>query len=306
MSVQRILVIKLSALGDFVLATTAMQAVRAAYPAAHITLLTTKPYVALGQATGLFDQIEIDPRPKFWQLGKIRALRKILNDNYDLVIDLQTNDRTGFYGRVLSDGRAKWSSNFESAAYPHTSPSQSQLHALERHREQLGLAGIAPHAHDTMAWATADLSTFSLPEAYALLVPGGSAHRPEKRWPIEHYAALAAKIMAAGITPIVLGHGAEEEGLAAAIQKHAPGALSLVGQTDFLQIIALARGARFAVGNDTGPMHLAAPTGCPSLVLFSAASDPAKCRPRGENVQVFQRDDLSALPPEEVFAALPQ
>ncbi len=56
-----------------------------------------------------------------------------------------------------------------------------------------------------------------------------------------------------------------EKALAAAI----PSAIDLTGQTNFGDLADLARMARFAVGNDTGPMHLIATAGCPSITLFS-------------------------------------
>ncbi|MBN8903381.1 MAG: hypothetical protein J0H57_20345, partial [Rhodospirillales bacterium] len=67
----------------------------------------------------------------------------------------------------------------------------------------------------------------------------------------------------------------------------------------------LARAARVAVGNDTGPMHLIGTAGCPSLVLFSDESDPALCAPRGPSVAVLRRPDLAGLEVETVLAALP-
>ncbi|MGH6618562.1 MAG: glycosyltransferase family 9 protein, partial [Alphaproteobacteria bacterium] len=58
------------------------------------------------------------------------------------------------------------------------------------------------------------------------------------------------------------------------------------------------------VGNDTGPMHIAAAVGCPSLVLFSAESDPALCGQRGPAVAYLRRPVLADLAVAEVEAAL--
>jgi ADP-heptose:LPS heptosyltransferase len=60
------------------------------------------------------------------------------------------------------------------------------------------------------------------------------------------------------------------------------------------------------VGNDTGPMHLIATVGCPSVVLFSNESDPALCAPRGRSVTILRRPNLSSLPVADVAAALPR
>ena len=66
----------------------------------------------------------------------------------------------------------------------------------------------------------------------------------------------------------------------------------------------MARRAALAVGNDTGPTHLAAAAGCPTLALFGPESDPALCAPRGPSVAVLRRDSLARLEVAEVRAAL--
>ena len=83
----------------------------------------------------------------------------------------------------------------------------------------------------------------------------------------------------------------------------APGGRDLAGRTSLAEIAVLARGAAAAVGNDTGPMHLIAAAGCPTLVLFSDASDPALCAPRGLEAQILHRPDLRDLAVEEVESA---
>ena len=68
----------------------------------------------------------------------------------------------------------------------------------------------------------------------------------------------------------------------------------LTGRTDFARIAILGAKAALVVGNDTGPLHLAAATGAPTIVLFSSASDPALSAPRG-HVAVLQASNLADL-----------
>ncbi len=145
-----------------------------------------------------------------------------------------------------------------------------------------------------LRWCTGDIARFGLPDRIALLVPGSSAHRPAKRWPAARYGALAGALAGAGIAPVVLGTAAEAP-LAAEIALAAPAAINLIGRTGFGDLASLARVAHVAVGNDTGPMHLIAAAGCPSVVLFSADSDPALCAPRGPHVIVLRRPSLDTL-----------
>ena len=85
----------------------------------------------------------------------------------------------------------------------------------------------------------------------------------------------------------------------------AAAAIDLTGQTSPGDLCDLARAARFAIGNDTGPIHLTATVGCPTIVLFSHDSDPALCAPRGAAVTVLRRPSLTDLTLAEVLAALP-
>ena len=176
-----------------------------------------------------------------------------------------------------------------------------------RVNDEPGLSLSGEHVGDIppadLSWCRADLSRFALPPRIALLVPGSSPHRPQKRWPVERFRALAQSLAQRGVTPVVLGSGAEHS-LAAAICADST-ARDLTGQTGFAELTELARTAELAVGNDTGPMHLLATAGCPSLVLFSRDSDPELCAPRGPCVSVLRQPDLAGLPLEAVLAALP-
>ena len=296
-----ILVIKLSALGDFVQATGPFAAIRAHHPGARIVLLTTASLAAFARASPWFDEVWVDTRPRLWQLGEWLALRQRLRGgHFAMVYDLQTSDRSGWYFRLM--GRPDWSGIAPGCSHPDNNPEREHIHTIERQAMQLKLAGIPATPPPDLSWAKADLARFALPARYALLVPGGAAHRPAKRWPVEHYVALARALAAKGIAPVLIGTR-DDAGPIAAIDGAVIEAKSLLGQTSLAEIAVLARGAAGAVGNDSGPMHLIAAAGCPSVVLFSADSDPALCAPRGR-VAILRRDDLTTLPLAPVLAAL--
>lgn len=304
---ERILVIKLGALGDIVQAMGPAQAIRGHHPMAKITLLTTAPYAALGRAAPYFDAVWTDERPSLLRqpLALWRFRARLRAARFDRVYDLQTSDRSSFYHLLFWPGPIpEWSGIARGASHPHADPRRDFIHTLERQRDQLKVAGIADVPAPDLSWLDADLSALPLdPAGFVLLVPGGAAHRPDKRWPADCYAALAALIAARGLQPVVLGTAIERD-LAATITTAVPAALDLTGRTDFAMIAALARCARHAIGNDTGPMHLIAAAGCPATVLFSAASDPEITRPRGSDVTVLRRERLADLSPAEVAASL--
>lgn len=297
----RILVIKLSALGDFVQAMGPFAAIRAHHPAARITLLTTRPYAEFARASPWFDEIWIDERPRIWQIGGWLALRRRLRGGrFEMVYDLQTSDRSGWYFRLM--GRPRWSGIAPGCSHHHANPNREHMHTIERQADQLAMAGIPSVPPPDLSWIAADAGRFDLPARYALLVPGGAPHRLAKRWPVEHYVGVARALAARGVAPVLIGTK-EDAGPIAAIDGACLEARSLLGRTGLADIVAIARGAAGAIGNDSGPMHLIAAAQCPAIVLFSADSDPALCAPRG-HVTVLRRDDLATLPLSAVTAAL--
>ena len=304
---RRILVIKLGALGDFIQALTASTFIRRHHRSDEIVLLTTAPFADLARGSRLFNDVALDARPKAYQVFRWLALRRFLREGrFTRVYDLQTSDRSSSYYRLFWPGPyPEWSGIAPGCSHPHANPRRDFMHTLDRQAEQLRLAGIAAaeaRAPD-VSFLVADIARFGLASPYALLIPGGAAHRPQKRWPLERFAAIATELGGHGIAPVVLGVAAEIP-LAERLRALCPAAINLAGRTGHADLAELARKAACALGNDTGPMHLIAAAGCPSVVLFSADSDPALCAPRGPLVTVLRREPLAALAVEEVMAVI--
>ncbi len=322
--------VKLGALGDFVLAFGPFAAIRAAHRGAEVTLLTTAPFAELARASPWFDRVVVDARPSVWNLPGLLRLRRALR-GFDMVFDLQTSSRSGWYFRLA--GRPQWSGIARGCAFPHANPGRDAMHTLERQREQLAMAGIPGVPQPDLGWlrskkpspacgrglgegaSRTDAFTGAklprpdpLPQAgegagKVLLVPGAAPHRPRKRWPAERFAALAALLAARGLTPVIVGAAADAS-YAAIIRAACPAAIDLTGRTTLLQLAQTLAGAALAIGNDTGPTHLAAALGIPTIALFSADSDPALTAPRG-TVTVLSAPDLADLPLQRVADALP-
>jgi ADP-heptose:LPS heptosyltransferase len=318
---KRVLVIKLSALGDFVLALGAMRAIRGHHPKAILTLLTTPPYEELARATGFFQHIETDGRPKGVKATR-ELLKRLKSAKYDIVYDLQTSGRTGNYFKALNlpfSSPPLWSGNVEGAAFYHNTPHRGDLHSIDRLGEQLEIAGLGESDTKDTWPPMPDMSFvrrsqgnkpsltpqyFGISGPFALLIPGASAHRSAKRWPVENYGGLARHIADAGVTPVIIGGKSESE-LAVEINRIEPRCRNIVTRTNLFQIVALAENAQFAVGNDTGPMHMAALSGCPGVALFATSeSDPAKASPRGSQIIICEADTLDQLSVRDVWQAV--
>jgi len=303
----RILVIKLGALGDFLLALGPMAAVRAHHPDAHRVLLTTRLYAPLIEGSGLFHEVWLDSRPKWWQpAGLWKLRRRLRHGDFSRVYDFQNSDRTALYFRLLGPGRRPdWSGKVAGCSHRFVVDRAEIVHASDWQRHQLIQTGLGPPPAPDLSWmGRGDApDRFALPRPYVLLVPGCSAHRPEKRWPAPAYAELARRLAARGLTPVLTG-SAPEAALTATIAAACPQAIDLAGRTSLPDLADLARAAAGAVGNDTGPIHLIALTVCPTVAVFSAASDPVRNRPLGDHVKVLYSADLAELTVDRVEAAL--
>ena len=300
---RNILVIKLSALGDFMTALGPMRAIRKQHAEDRLTLLTTKPFADIARASGYFDEILIDKKPRWINPSGWMNLRRNLNGGkFSRVYDLQNSDRTAFYLRLFSP-RPEWVGAAPGASHRNDNPERTKGHAFLGHKQTLALAGITDIEVDTLEWMRADLTKFALAKNYVLLVPGCSPLHPEKRWSPDSYRIVAASLLERNIQPVVLGTAAE-----AGINRDISaltGALDLTGQTSLFEIAALARGAAGAVGNDTGPSHIIALTGCPLVMLFSTkASTILKHGPLGSQAHPLEADDLGSITPDQVLAVL--
>jgi ADP-heptose:LPS heptosyltransferase len=309
MAHRRILVIRLGALGNIVQSLGPFAAIRAHHPDAEITLLTLKPYAAWMRSAPWFDRVWIDEHPAWWDLPGLWRLRKrLIEGQFDRVYDLQTSGRSNRYFKLFPrNNRPEWSGIAPGCSHPDADPDRNRLHDLVRQPNQLRQAGIAHTPPADLSWCTGDIARFDLPGFnhhghIVLLVPGCSPRRPGKRWPVEHYAALAAEFVRRGVTPVVIGTESERD-LGRAIHDTVPETIDLTGRTSLGDVADLGRAAIGAVGNDTGPMHLIAATGCRCVAIFSRDSDPALCAPGGADVRVLRREHLATLTPAEVLAA---
>ncbi len=115
-----------------------------------------------------------------------------------------------------------------------------------------------------------------------------SARYEFKAWPPERFAQLSDRLVTQGVRTVLIG-AAREEARARAVQRQARHPIvSLVGRTKLLDLAALMQRCAVFVGNDAGPMHLAAAVGCPVVGLFGP-TDPAVWGPRGKSTAVVYK-----------------
>lgn len=308
----RVLVVKLGALGDFVQAFAGFAQIRSAHPDAEMTLLTTPPFGDFALASGLFDRVEVDGRPRTWR-DQWRLFRRLRAARYGRVYDLQTSSRSKKYFYAFLPSPPEWSGISPGCSHRQTRQDRDALHNLDRIADQLHVAGIGPAMEPGRApapdlrWAAQTpgyeplhiASRLGLRSPYALLVPGASPAKPGKLWPVQSYAFLAARLYEAGFDVGVVG-GVSEGGLYKQIAEVLPQTVDLTGRTSLLELASLGAAAALSVGNDSGPTHLLAYAGAPGLMLMSRHSDPNHCGPRGK-MTCIKINDLADLDPQIAF-----
>ncbi len=300
---RRILVIRLSALGDFVQALGPAAAIRRHHDGDQITLLTTSALAGFAARVSFFDEVMIDRRPgPFDIMGWLGLRRRLRQGGFDRVYDLQTSERTAAYMPLFRPGpMPEWSGAAGGCSHPHANLDRDRQHTIDKQAEQLLMAGIHPTPLPMLPSLDCALPQSLLGRPFILIVPGSSPRHPEKRWPAWRFGMLAVGLHDLGYVPVVIGSSAELD-LAAAISEICPEAIDLVGRTDIETVAGLAQRAALTIGNDTGVSHLAAAAGCPIVVLFSRASDPAWCAPRGRVVRVLAAANLDELEVDRVLA----
>jgi ADP-heptose:LPS heptosyltransferase len=154
-----------------------------------------------------------------------------------------------------------------------------------------------------MSWLDGSIEHLRVPEHFVVLAPGCAPHRPYKRWPAERFAELAARLTAQKVGVTVIGTEQDREGIRT-ILRLAPAVMDFSCRTDFGQLAALGRRANAVVGNDTGPVHILAAVGAPTLVLISGKSHPFVTLPESPNVRRIQIESLADLSVDAVERAM--
>lgn len=300
---ERILVIRLGALGDIVLCFAAFQAIRKAHSEAEIALLTMPAFASFAQSMPWFDKVLVDPRAPRWRLDAWYGLaRRVKRFSPTRVYDLQGKSRQDVLYRLLGGAKRgpEWSGAANGCSHPRFWPPEPGMHFVDFVAAQLGRAGVYVDGAADTSWCDAPVGAFALPERYALLIPGCAPGRLYKRWPAARYAELALRLAEKGIGSVAIG--TEADGAAVReIARRAPGLIDLCGRTSLAQVAALARRAECVVGNDTGPTHLAAAVGGRVVALMSDKVDPVWSAPKGPKASWVQGKPLVELGVGEVL-----
>jgi heptosyltransferase-1 len=299
---ERILIVRLGAMGDVLHALPAVGALRRALPAAQIGWIIEPRWAELLCAPGeartaprsplkpLVDVVyEVDTRalrsPSGWEWKQAaKTLRRIRAAKYEVAIDFQGSMKSGLLA-ALSGARevigfAK-TREAPAAMFYKRALTVSAKHVIEQNLELVAAVAenIAPAPSELPqdrgadAWCQLELRKRGRFD-YALLSPG--VGWGAKRWPAERYGEVAKRLTADGLAAFI-NTGPGEAKLAREVEAASGGAAVSVPCTLGL-LIALTRRAKLFIGGDSGPLHLAAALGIPVVALFGP-TDPERNGP---------------------------
>jgi heptosyltransferase-1 len=299
--VDRILVVRLGAVGDVVRTLPAVSALRAAFPGAHLTWLVEPAAASVVEGQPWVDAVLVYPRDlveaalrrgRLLRVAAIgaRFVRTLRRARFDLVLDFHSIARSAALARVSGAPiRLAYAPPFgrEASWWLATGRARLAPSRLPRFARNLGLVeylGVPAVPRPTPlrvgAAARREAAASAGAVAPVALHPGTSPGTPYKRWGAAGYAAVARALGGQGVPVLVtFGPGAEERRLAEAVVGASGGAARLAPETPSLgALAALLERCRAFVGSDSGPLHVASLVGTPVVQLLGP-TDPIENAP---------------------------
>ena len=301
----KVLILKPSSLGDIIHALPVLRLIKLQRPDWEVHWWISKPFAPVLEMDRDIKALHHFHRhdwgaPRGWTRG-VMQMRRLRDERFDLVIDLQGLARSAIFGWVAGgaftvglhqhrDGIA----GFYDVAVERPG---AEVHAVDWNRAVLPVLGLAEEGEFDWLPARPWLQTKLVDQGYdpdyqwIVLCPG--ARWASKRWPIESFASLIDKLYSPNKRFAVIG-GKEDQRLAEKLADH-PHCLDLTGRTTLPELIEWLRVSTVLVTNDTGPMHIAAALKKPVVALFGS-THPGRTGPYQTSGRVLQTDNLDCVP----------
>lgn len=306
-----ILLVQLDHLGDAILTTAILPALRNRCPQAAIEILAAPWNKEVFAACREIDRVHVSRLNRFgrglrlgWMLAIIWWGLKLRRRNYDLAIDVR-----GEFPLALllwltgAKRRVGWDCGGGGFLLTHSAKCEAGRHEVESRWALLTALGIETPDRDQLSgprfvpsaatrarirWQLPPRSASSQP-IFVLHVGAGTS---AKLWPIEHWRTLLGQIVVALAGRVILVGGQSEREIAQKITEGLPwpDVLDWTGRLTLDQLAATLERADLFVGADSGPAHLAAAVGIRTVVLFSGTNHPRQWKPWGPHVAVLRHE----------------
>ncbi|MBN1502544.1 glycosyltransferase family 9 protein [Candidatus Woesearchaeota archaeon] len=292
---QRILVIKLWALGDSVLTLPLIKALREHYPNSRIDVVVQERNKEVYTEIDYIDNVIL--LSKVWNINKY----------YDLVFDLEPYLRSSaILGLILGKMRVGFSDQDRSVLYNKSVKFRKDQHMTENYLDMLRVLG---HEYDTknlkkLQVAEKDkkvvrefLNKNKLKKFIGFCTGAAESSRDIRKWP--RFAELGDILIRKGYKIVFVGSPNEREEIEEVIRniKSKGNTINTAGKFNLKQTFFLIENCKYFISNDTGPMHIAAAQGVKTIGLFGP-NTPILWAPLGEgNISIYHGKDVCPLSP---------
>jgi lipopolysaccharide heptosyltransferase II len=299
-TIGKLLVIKLRAVGDVILSTATLPNLRAAFPEATIDFLVERSCRDVIEGNEHVDNVIAFS--KTWMNGA-KILLDLRRARYGMVIDLFGNPRSALM-TFASGARYRVGYDFRGRSYAYNilvKPRGAEVHNVEFNLDALRRIGVPaitkspyfPLAEADREFARIEAGKLGLTGRLVIGFNPGT-NRPTERWPEEKFAELGALLAGRRSARICVFWGPGEKPLADAIAGRIGEAAVVAPPTSLKQLGAMFERCSLVVSNDTGPMHIAAALGIPTVGIFGPVN-PLLQGPYGENAGYARKEELSCL-----------
>lgn len=297
---RNVLIIKLRYIGDVLLATPTVCAIKAARPDVRVTMMVSRGTEDVLSGNQDIDEIVVLDKGSLaaqWRL--IAGLRR---RRFDTVIDLTDGDRSAFLSwisgalvRIGFNDEHRWRGRCYTHVVQHAPGVQ---HRIDRDLETLKPMSIQVGSKDPQLWLTPEeensadqlLDQLGVQRSQSIVILQPGARYWFKAWPPERFARLADHLTSQYGCQVLIGGSDQDIDLAQQIRQMAEGRpIIMAGRTTIKQFAAIVKKSALFVGNDSGAMHVATAIGTPVVALFGP-SNPAEWGPRGGAAEVIYKE----------------
>ena len=308
----KVLVIRLSALGDFIFCFRAFQSIRKHYKDDRIALLVRKPFASFAKAMPWFDEIIVETKPGFRDIKEWLKLRKDIlkfgNNDKITVYDFHCKKRqTVLYFLLGAWFKTRWFGETLFCASNRAEKWKTAKNWQEAMKGQLEQTGVEWDTGDiNLDWLNADIEKFNLPNNIAVLIPGSSVGTEYKQWGADKFAELALHLIEQSKTVSLVGTAGEAEICADICAKvNAKDKLiNLCGQTSLFELAGVLRKAALVIGGDTGPMHIASVLERNTIALYSLVKSTEWNKPVGTKTKIIQNNCIKDITVREIVTSV--
>jgi heptosyltransferase-2 len=303
---ENILIIQTAFLGDVILTTPLVKALKINFPDSHIDFLTIPASVNVLENNPAINKIIVfDKRGRDHGLrGLINTGKRLAATHYDLCVTPHRSLRSAYLSYAC---QAKMRIGFDRSAFKWVFTNiityRRDLHEIKRNLSLLQpfnatISDYKPHvfpSEDDKNYVDQLIKDKDVNSKSRIFAIAPGSIWPTKRWPEMYFAEICSKLVRDGMQPLLIG-GSGDKDIAKLITDHCPETVSLIGELTLRQSMHLLTRCTGLLTNDSAPLHLGEAAGIPVFAIFGATVPEFGFAPLGEKSRVIEYKDLKCRP----------